>query len=163
MLLPFQQKLVGTNRESLLNLLGAAVGLLIGGCINITSLLLARATSRRQQMAVASALGVRRGELVRLAMRETVVLVAMGGTLGVLLADSIVPFMHRYLPPELNFRGPLHLDWIGRVRSVASWNRARTPLRYCIRSRSWLQNHARASVCGACWWEVRSPSVWRWC
>lgn len=50
MLLPFQQKLVGTNRKPLLILLGAVVGLLIVGCVNITNLLLARATSRRQQM-----------------------------------------------------------------------------------------------------------------
>jgi predicted permease len=112
-ILPFQQKLVGTNRKSLLILLGAVVGLLLVGCVNITNLLLARATSRKQQMAVASALGATRGELVRLAMRETVVLAIAGGVLGVLLADAIVPFMQRYLPPVLNFRGPLHLDWAG--------------------------------------------------
>jgi predicted permease len=112
-LLPFQQKLVGANRKPLLILLGAVVGLLIVGCVNITNLLLARATSRKRQMAVASALGARRGELVRLAMRETVLLAAGGGVLGVLLARAIVPFMQQYLPPALNFRGPLHLDWLG--------------------------------------------------
>ncbi len=113
MLLPFQQKLVGTNRKPLLILLGAVVGLLIVGCVNITNLLLARATSRRQQMAVASALGARAGELVRLAMRETVLLAVAGGMLGVLLAYCIMPFMQRYLPPALDFRGPLRLDWVG--------------------------------------------------
>ena len=81
-LLPFQQKLVGGNRKPLLILLGAVVGLLIVGCVNITNLLLARATSRRQQMAVASALGARRSELMRLAMRETVVLAIAGAGWG---------------------------------------------------------------------------------
>jgi predicted permease len=112
-LLPLQQKLVGTNQKPLLILLGAVAGLLIVGCVNITNLLLARATSRKQQLAVASALGARRSELIRLAMRETVILAIAGAALGILLAHAIVPFMQRYLPPTLDFRGPLHLDWAG--------------------------------------------------
>ncbi len=117
-LTPFQEKLVGNNRTPLLILLGAVVVLLLVGCVNITNLLLARATSRRQQMAVASALGARRRELVRLAMRETVVLASAGCTLGVLLADILVPLMQRYMPTALNFRGPLHLDWTGAACAV---------------------------------------------
>ena len=113
LLVSFQQKLVSTNRKPLLILLGAVAGLLIVGCVNITNLLLARATSRRQQMAVASALGARRSELVRLALRETAVLAIAGCALGILLASFIVPFMQRYLPPALNFRGALHLDRVG--------------------------------------------------
>jgi predicted permease len=41
------------------------------------------------------------------------VLAGVGGGLGVLLAAVIVPAMQRYLPPALDFRGPLHLDWAG--------------------------------------------------
>jgi len=158
MLLPFQQKLVGTNRKPLLILLGAVVGLLIVGCVNITNLLLARAASRRQQMAVASALGARRGELVRLAMRETVMLAAAGGTLGVLLADSIVPFMQRYLPPALNFRGPMHLDWTGAGCAVLlavaatlvagaapAWLGSRTQPAEVLHSESKLASESRSS------------------
>jgi predicted permease len=50
---------------------------------------------------------------VRLALRETVVLAAGGGGLGIFLAAAIVPAMRPYLPPALDFRGPLHLDWAG--------------------------------------------------
>ena len=46
-------------------------------------------------------------------VRETAALAILGGGLGVLLAAAIVPGMQRYLPPALNFRGPLHLDWTG--------------------------------------------------
>lgn len=158
MLLPFQQKLVGTNRKPLLILLGAVVGLLIVGCVNITNLLLARATSRRQQMAVASALGARRGELVRLALRETVVLAVAGGMLGVLLANSIVPFMQRYLPPALNFRGPLHLDWVGAgcavllavvatlvAGAMPAWLGSRTQPAEVLHSESKLASESRSS------------------
>ncbi len=112
-LTPFQAQLVGNNRKPLLILLAAVAGLLLVGCVNVTNLLLARAVGQKQQMAVAAALGAQRAELVRMALRETAVLAVAGGGLGVLLAASIVPTMQRYLPPALDFRGPLHLDWAG--------------------------------------------------
>ncbi|HZP05547.1 MAG TPA: ABC transporter permease [Terracidiphilus sp.] len=112
-LVPFQEKLVGNNRKPLMILLAAVAGLLLVGCVNITNLLLARAVGQRQQMAVAAALGARRAEMVRMALRETAVLAIVGGGLGVLLAAVIVPAMRQYLPPALDFRGPLHLDRTG--------------------------------------------------
>lgn len=112
-LTPFQDELVGTNRKPLLILLAAVAGLLLVGCVNIANLLLARAVGQRQQMAVAAALGASRIEMVRMALRETAVLSVIGGGLGVLLAAGLVPWMQRYLPPALDFRGPLHLDWAG--------------------------------------------------
>jgi macrolide transport system ATP-binding/permease protein len=110
---PFQETLVGNNRKPLMILLGAVVGLLLVGCVNVANLLLSRAVSQKRQMAVAAALGASRAELVRMAIRETAVLAVLGGGLGVLLAAAIVPGMQRYLPPALDFRGPLHLDWAG--------------------------------------------------
>jgi predicted permease len=112
-LTPFQDTLVGKNRKPLVILLMAAGCLLLVGCVNVTNLLLARAVGRRQQMAVAAALGASRAEMVRMAIREIVVLSGAGGGLGILLASGMVPFMQRYLPPALDFRGPLHVDWIG--------------------------------------------------
>jgi ABC-type antimicrobial peptide transport system permease subunit len=50
-----------------------------------------------------------------MAIREVAMLALLGGGLGVLLAAAIVPGMQRYLPPALDFRGPLHLDWIGVI------------------------------------------------
>ena len=112
-LTPFQQILVGTNRMPLIILLVAVAGLLLVGCVNITNLLLSRAVSRRQHMAVAAALGARRSGLLRMAMRETALLAALGGALGILLAAVLVPALQRYLPAGLDFRGALHLDWAG--------------------------------------------------
>jgi predicted permease len=110
---PFQEKLIGSNRKPLMILLAAVAGLLLVGCVNITNLLLSRAVSQKRQMAVAAALGARRTELIRMAIRETAMLALLGGGLGLLLAAGIVPAMRRYLPPALDFRGPLHLDWVG--------------------------------------------------
>jgi predicted permease len=110
---PFQENLVGNNRKPLMILLAAVLGLLLVGCVNITNLLLSRAVGQKRHMAVAAALGAGRAEMVRMAIRETAVLAVLGGGLGVLLAAAIVPGMQQYLPPALDFRGPLHLDWAG--------------------------------------------------
>ena len=157
-LTPFQQALIGNNRTSLLILLAAVAGLLLVGCINITNLLLARAAGRRQQMAVAAALGARKKELLRMAMRETVVLAAVGGALGILLAAIVVPVMQRFLPPALDFRGPLHLDWAGAscalVLAIAAtllagaapaWLASRTQPHEVLHSESRLATESRSS------------------
>ncbi len=112
-LIPFQQFLIGNNSKPLGILLLAVAGLLLVGCINIANLLLARAVGRRQEMAVASALGASRSDLLRASLREAGVLAAIGGTLGILLAAMIVPILQRFLPEALNFRGTLHVDWTG--------------------------------------------------
>jgi predicted permease len=112
---PFQEKLVGNNQKPLMILLAAVAGLLLVGCVNVTNLLLSRAISRKRQFAVAAALGASRAEMVRMAIREVAVLALLGGGLGVLLAAAIVPGMQGYLPPALDFRGPLHLDWVGVI------------------------------------------------
>ena len=100
-------------RMPLLILLAAVAGLLLVGYRDITNLLLSRAAGRRQQMAVAAALGASRAEMLHLAMRETILLATLGGALGILLAAILVPLMQRYLPHALDFRGSLHLDWEG--------------------------------------------------
>ncbi len=118
-LTPFQDALVGTNRTALLILLAAVAGLLLVGCVNITNLLLSRAVDRRQQMAVAAALGASQSRLLRMALREPVVLAGVGGTLGILVAATLVPLLQRFLPFALDFRGPLHLDWVGTCCALA--------------------------------------------
>lgn len=110
---PFQQYLVGNNRKPLTILLFAVAGLLFVGCINIANLLLARAVGRRQELAVASALGASRADLLRASMREAAVLAAIGGALGILLAAAAVPLLQQFLPQALNFRGSLHIDAAG--------------------------------------------------
>jgi predicted permease len=155
---PFQQQLVGNNQTPLLILLAAVAGLLLVGCVNITNLLLARATRRRQQVAVAAALGASRAEMLRMAMRETTVLAALGGALGILVATIIVPAMQRYLPLALDFRGPLHLDWAGAgcalllavlatllAGAAPAWMISRTEPQEVLHSESRLATESRSS------------------
>jgi predicted permease len=157
-LTPFQEELVGNNQKPLLILLAAVAGLLLVGCVNITNLLLARAVGRRQSMAVAAALGASRGEMLRLALRETIVLAALGGALGILLATMTMPVMQRYLPRALDFRGTLHLDWAGAgcalllavlatllAGAAPAWMSARTPPQEVLQSESRLASESRSS------------------
>ena len=110
---PLKTELVGDNEKPLLILLAAVAGLLLVGCVNMTNLLLSRAVGQRQQMAVAAALGAGRGDLMLMAIRETAVLAAVGAGLGLLLATAVLPVMQRYMPAALDFRGALHVDWVG--------------------------------------------------
>ena len=157
-LTPFQQVLLGNNRMPLMILLAAVAGLLLVGCINITNLLLARALGRRQQMAIAAALGAPRPEMLRMAMRETAVLAVAGGLLGILLAAFLVPLMQHYLPPQLDFRGALHLDWTGAAcafllvvaaallaGAVPAWISSATQPHEVLHSESRLASESRSS------------------
>jgi predicted permease len=157
-LTPFQQSLVGDNQKPLLILLAAVAGLLLVGCVNITNLLLARAVGKRQSMAIAAALGASRSEMLRLSLRETAVLATLGGALGILLAAIIMPVMQRYLPPVLDFRGSLHLDWAGAGCAVLlamlatllagaapAWMIANTPPQEVLHSESRLASESRTS------------------
>jgi len=157
-LAPFQQTLVGNNRTPLVILLVAVAGLLLVGCFNITNLLLSRAVDRRQQMAVAAALGATQSRMLRTAMFEPTLLAAFGGGAGILVAAILVPALERFLPPALDFRGALHLDWLGAACAlflallatllagiVPGWISMRTSPHEVLHSEARLASEARGT------------------
>ena len=87
---------------------------LIIACANVAGVLLARATARRQEMALRLAIGAGRARLIRQLLTETVLLFVLGGTTGLLLARGMTSVLVSRLP-TLPFPVALSLTLDGRV------------------------------------------------
>jgi len=113
-----QQEVSGGARAALL-VLAAAVGLLLLlTCVNVANLLLARADGRLREVAVRSALGASRADLLRLAITEGLLLGLSGGVLGLALAWAGVRVLIAHAPTSVPRLAELTVD--GRVLLVTA-------------------------------------------
>lgn len=96
-----REDLVGEARGGLAVLLAAVLLVLLVGCANVASLVLARNESRVVELTVRRALGASRWALARYLMHETVVLALLGGGLGALVAVLATPALVALAPTEI--------------------------------------------------------------
>jgi predicted permease len=84
---PLAREIVGPDlRTALYVLLGAVGLLLLGACANLSNLLLVRASARAHELAIRTALGASRVEIVRQIATESLVVTLAGGAIGVVMS-----------------------------------------------------------------------------
>ena len=103
MMFHLQEQMVGDLRPAVIALVGAVALVLLVACVNVANLLLARSAARERELGLRSALGARRGRLIRQMLMESLVLSAAGGLAGL----AVAAWCHRGLLALVGDRIPI--------------------------------------------------------
>ena len=107
---PLKDYISGKLRQSLIVLWAAVGAILLIACVNLSNLLLARASARSKEFAMRGALGASRGRIVRQLLTESLVLSSVGAIFGLLLAAVLVSWLAHQGAIALPLLSTLHID-----------------------------------------------------
>jgi putative ABC transport system permease protein len=107
---PLQADITKDVRPALLAILGAVVLVLLIACVNVTNLMLARGAQRGSEFAMRAALGANRRRLLQQLLTESLLLSAIGGVLGILLANGGVRLLVALSPADLPRLNAIGID-----------------------------------------------------
>jgi putative ABC transport system permease protein len=85
---PLHRTMMGDTRTPLIVLMASAGLVLLIACANLAAAMLSRTIARRKEFAVRISLGAGRGRLIRQLLVESVLLAAVGGVVGLLIANA---------------------------------------------------------------------------
>jgi putative ABC transport system permease protein len=102
---------VKSGRGAFLIVLAAVGVVLLVACVNVANLQLVRASARRREMAIRSALGAGRGRILGQWMTESLVLALVAGGLGLLVARWGMDLLLALLPADVPRVHAVGLDW----------------------------------------------------
>ncbi len=106
-----QSDLAGGARTELFILLGAVGAVLLIACTNVASLLLARATARRKEVAMRAALGAGSHRIIRQLLTESLFLASIAGAIGVVLGSASVSLFRAVVPAGVPGMAQVGFDW----------------------------------------------------
>ena len=107
---PLLELFVGNARAPLLVLLGAVGFVLLIACVNVSNLLLARATAREKEFAVRSALGASRSRLMQQTLSESLFIAAVSTVVGFAFATISLGAIGRFTTGRIPRLESFHLD-----------------------------------------------------
>jgi putative ABC transport system permease protein len=117
--IPIQIRMSRRGSNVFYLLLGAVSVLLVVACVNVSNLMLVRASIRHGELALRTALGAGRGALLREATTESLILAMAGGTLGLLLAWGLLQIILGIVPPQMTFLSRASAALDGRAIAFA--------------------------------------------
>jgi putative ABC transport system permease protein len=109
---PLLEIYVSDVRRALWVIFGAVAFVLLIACANIANLLLARASARRKEMAIRSALGAGRWRIARQLLTESILLSLIGGSLGLLLGRLGINLILYMSPDAIPRAAEIKLNWV---------------------------------------------------
>ena len=115
---PLLEHMVGDIKKPLYLLLEATFCLLLIACLNVANLLVARAASRRKELAIRTALGGGWLRLMRERLMESLLLSAAGGALGLVLASAVLAWL-RHTRGDMSRVESIHIDGVVAAFTVA--------------------------------------------